>query len=132
MAWYNVECEKCGEEFRVQLYGKIKDREWKIDNYTWICEDCKAKMAEEAAKVAKESGLPELKGSAKQIAWAEQIRQGILNQKINQYRAAFQKELDPENEEVKKALDAVRNKEWAPWWINHRSYSINDLIEIIL
>jgi len=78
MAKYYVTCEECETEFRVDLVGKVKDREWKLENYTWVCDECKEKKRQEdnekAAEEAKANGLPELQGSEKQVAWANTIR----------------------------------------------------------
>ncbi len=78
MAWTKVECRNCKSEFEVQLYGPIRDREWKVKHWNWLCEDCKAKQreeeAKEAAKKSQEMELPELIGSEKQIQWALKIR----------------------------------------------------------
>jgi len=82
MAKYYVICEECGSEFRTELLGKIKDREWKLDNFTWICDECKTKKRqkenEKAADEAKVNGLPELQGSEKQVAWANTIRRNRI------------------------------------------------------
>ena len=102
MAWNNVTCEKCGCEFRVQLYGKISKRDWMIDHCTWICDDCKEeeknKKAEEAKKEASEMNLPDLEGSEKQIRWALTVRKEYLerlNAVFQDYKtpAAIQKNI---------------------------------------
>jgi hypothetical protein len=82
MAKYEVNCQKCGGAYTVQLFGKTKDRERKINNWRGFCEDCKEKEWEEkkektyqnSLKLQKEIGLPPLTGSEKQIKWAESIR----------------------------------------------------------
>lgn len=67
----------------VALFGRTRDREWKLDNYTWTCDSCKEKeRAESGARAAVEAiknGFPPLSGSDKQVAWAERIRLGNLN-----------------------------------------------------
>ncbi len=42
MARYVVKCEECGNEFKVELFGKNKTREWLLQRNYWICESCKA------------------------------------------------------------------------------------------
>jgi len=78
MAWTEVECRECGKRFDVQMYGPHKDREWRVKNLYWLCDECKAKKreeeAQEAAKKSSEMELPELVGSEKQIQWALKIR----------------------------------------------------------
>lgn len=87
MAWYEVEYF-CGHEDRIQIYGKLSNREWiKKAEERKLCPDCwKAekereieKENEEAARVAKEIGLPELLGTPKQIAWATTLRQKMID-----------------------------------------------------
>lgn len=84
MAKYYVICEKCGNEIRIELFGKIKDREWKLENRTWVCDECKEKELNEKNKQAaletKEKGLPELQGSEKQVAWANTLRINRINE----------------------------------------------------
>lgn len=78
MAWY-YGTYSCGHEGRVNVIGKQSDRQWKIDrHFEGICELCKEKEREEANKKAAEKAseyeFPELKGTEKQIAWANTIR----------------------------------------------------------
>jgi hypothetical protein len=87
MAKYQVECPVCNSSRRVSLFGKIKDREWKLENFDWTCEECREeqfrercrKESEAAAAANAETGLSALEGSEKQIAWAETIRAKILD-----------------------------------------------------
>lgn len=88
MAWYTVE-HACTHEARHQLFGKVSEREWRLERMEGdLCPDClkekrDKEIAEENAKSAeraKEAMLPELAGSEKQIAWATTIRQGIYDE----------------------------------------------------
>lgn len=78
MAKYYVNCSGCGQEMMVQLFGKTRDREYKLDHWVWECDECLAKQraAENAASAEEnaENGFVQLVGSEKQIAWAEMIR----------------------------------------------------------
>lgn len=78
MAKYDVECPSCGSSYQVSLFGNHKDREWKLENWDWTCDECKEKERQEAnaqaAAANADAGLPPLTGSKKQIAWAETIR----------------------------------------------------------
>ena len=48
MAWYNGTFS-CGHEGRVNIIGKMSERQWKIDKYfSGVCEECKKKEREEA------------------------------------------------------------------------------------
>lgn len=84
MAKYTVTCADCGEEFTVQLVGPHKTRDWKLNNWEWVCDECARKRREEqnrkAAESNSEAGLPALEGSQKQVAWAESIRQKMAAQ----------------------------------------------------
>ena len=43
MAWYNGTFS-CGHEGRVNIIGKMSERQWKIDKYfSGVCEECKKK-----------------------------------------------------------------------------------------
>lgn len=47
MAWYNGTFS-CGHEDRVNIIGKMSERQWKIDKYfSGVCEECKKKEREE-------------------------------------------------------------------------------------
>lgn len=79
----------CGHTATVELFGKSSDREWKLQHIAeGLCPDCyKAQQeaerkaaSEAAAEDAKKQGFSELKGSEKQIAWAETIRAKFFEQ----------------------------------------------------
>lgn len=91
MAKYYTECAKCGKEVKVELFGKIKDREWKLENVDYYCDECKEEWKkEQAAKAAEASAdLPSLQGSEKQIAWALKIRLERIS-KIEQIIAEYE------------------------------------------
>lgn len=78
MAKYEI-THSCGHTETVKLFGKTKDREWRIKKMeSEICPDCYKQQLIEADKKAAEQnaaeGLPELEGSEKQVLWAEKIR----------------------------------------------------------
>ena len=138
MAWYEVECTECGKKFDVQLYGKMKYREWKVEHYAWLCDECKAKKREEEVKKAieksKEMELPELVGSEKQVQWALKIRLDAIKNIEKQIEAEKALErLNPEGdpEKVEKLMRlgfAEMLKETkASWWIDNRYASWGEL-----
>lgn len=139
MAWYEVKCNECGKEFRVQLMGKVRDREWKLEHWTWVCEECKTKKkedeAQKAAEKSKEMQLPELVGSEKQIKWALQIRLQAIKEMEKQIEAQkalerLNPEGNPEREEYLMRLgfdDILKNETKASWWIDHRHTSFGVL-----
>lgn len=103
----------CGHTATVQLFGKEIDRQKRIrwmeehsicpSCYKKQLEDDRTKAAEKAAAFAKEMGLPELEGSPKQVAWANQIRNDMIqnaNSNIEHISSSMKKYADrltPEN-----------------------------------
>lgn len=122
MAWTTVECGKCGKEFKVQMYGNLQYREWKIKNWNWLCEDCKAKQREEeareAAKKSQEMELPELIGSEKQIQWALKIRLQAIDKLEKQIKLQV---TDPDVELlIRLGMQEMLKEQKASWWIDNR------------
>lgn len=87
MAWY-YGTFSCGHEGRVNIIGPTKDRQWKADRkFEGLCEECyekylqeeREKANREAEEKAREMELPELQGSEKQVAWANTLRQELIN-----------------------------------------------------
>ncbi len=89
MAKYDVTFS-CGHTELINLIGKVKDRERKIEYFEnhGLCSECweaeRTRQFEEqnqkAAEEAKEYGLPDLSGTEKQVAWATTIRQEFVAQ----------------------------------------------------
>lgn len=77
MAKYTVKFA-CGHEEVINLYGSNAERERKIAYYQEHvkCSECyKAeKKAEKETEISKIEDMPELQGSEKQVAWANDIR----------------------------------------------------------
>ena len=111
MAKYIVK-HTCGHESILQLYGKEKDRRWRIENETTkICWDCqKTQQKQDAENAAEKNGYPELIGSEKQIAWAMTIRAKYL-----------QKHGD---------IPPLLEKTSAKWWIDNRDVDY-EIIKIV-
>lgn len=141
MAWKSKICDKCGkEEVRVQVYGKHKDRDYKLSTMRVLCEKCEKEEAkeieekrksqnQEAAKKNQDAGLPELQGSEKQIAWAESLRKELL-ETIEASFERYQKKLSW-TQNVQKVQEKIQQlesmkEEWqkatsAAWIIDNRS-----------
>ena len=97
MAKYTIQ-HRCGHEEEVKLFGKEKERQWKIGKMEE--EDCLECQNKQAAEENAEEGLPALEGSDKQVAWAETIRARFLR-RIEEYKKTFieeQKELSEVDE----------------------------------
>ena len=78
MAWYHG-THICGHDGKINVVGRVADRQWKIDRYfATVCGECKLKKREEERRKASEKALeyefPELKGTEKQTIWANKIR----------------------------------------------------------
>lgn len=133
-AKYEVTCEDCGEEFTVNLFGKVREREWKLENYNWICDECKRKQFEEqnkaAAEKSKEAGLPPLEfGTEKQINWAESIRAKVLDSLIEYAEKPLGSRKEEKKILAKKAKEVLSKKTKAKFWIDRRSYLVDDWID---
>ena len=121
-------CAACGNEF--EFRKKLRNRKeadsfeaWAVENIT-ECFDCRQKRRQaereqenlKAAAKAKEIGLPELKGSTKQIDWAESIRMKA--------RAAIDSDLTKMTEQEKSVVapfvEWLFNHEKAAFWIDRR------------
>lgn len=70
----------CGHDGRVNIVGKMSERQEKADRFfaNNICEECRQKefeqQKEDAIQKAKEFDFPSLRGSTKQVEWANTIR----------------------------------------------------------
>ena len=142
MAKYTVICEICKTDFTVQLVGPTRDRDWKLSNWIWICDNCKDKAHQEenekASAVNEASGLPVLSGSEKQIAWAETIRASKIEQ-INKFlsdsynldclkKRADRRKIVDADKKIDMAIISIKSKTSASWWIDSRDFSAESFI----
>jgi len=116
----------CGHEGRVALFGKNSEREYKLKHFARICPECaaaqRAKKDEEAVAAAKASGLPELEGSEKQVAWATRIRQNAINEFAGWGDEDFEVfDNNKTKDQVKELFEAALKQTRATFWINNRS-----------
>lgn len=108
----------CGHTETVDLIGRVKDRESKIKYFEekGLCSECykkakeeqKRKEREEADAKAKDLGFPELEGSEKQVAWANDIRIQLAddaNKFLTRCRRNLKRANDPEK--LQEAMDLV-------------------------
>lgn len=135
-------CEKCGKTFYVTNVKNSRKaanewEEWASVHYT-ICQQCRdterKKMSEAIAKEQRESGMPELRGSEKQIAWAVKIRKDFLRGQDG-FIKLFDQKIARRNEQglespktmaKKEAVQditqfAISSRTSAAWWIDNRS-----------
>lgn len=103
MAKYNI-TYKCGHEDRVELFGKMSVREWRLEQMAGeLCPECQRKAEmERLKKQEEEDGLPSLTGSEKQIAWAMKLRDDALKHlRITSYNADVKiQQLQKQNDDV--------------------------------
>lgn len=89
MAKYTVTFS-CGHTQEKRLLADDKDRESKIEYWEkeGICSACyKAEQEEKAAEAMTKYGLPELKGTVRQVAWANKIRLEMIDAKKDELAA---------------------------------------------
>lgn len=86
MAWY-YGTYSCGHEGRTNIVGPTKDRERKAEwHFSGMCPECYKKQMEEkraavnkeAAKKSEEMEISTLKGTERQVAWANTLRMDFL------------------------------------------------------
>ena len=131
MAKYNV-TRACGHDEVVNLVGRHRDREWRLENVepSKLCYDCyQQKLAEErerenreAAEAAKDMNLPALTGTEKQVAWAETIRQQLLADLDTFIYRSTRGEVNPQ---LLGALEQIKSKTEARWWIDRRGMDMS-------
>lgn len=134
-------CATCGQQFEVRVV-KYNSREarsfekWAEENIT-ECRDCESKrIAAEhevenakATETAKNSGWPELKGTQKQIAWAETCRANMIKTVCEFYDDFF--DTDEQNEYARKIVSEILlTKTEASWWIENRGASVRSIIRL--
>lgn len=149
MAWY-YGVFSCGHEGRVNIIGPGKDRQRKADyQFSGLCEDCykeylkekREKDNAEAAQIAIEMELPELTGSEKQVAWANTLRNKLINnfndlleltdKQIRNIQRLYQIEkFNKKN--IDTTLDYILgNRKDSRYYIDNRGYINNAIIELI-
>lgn len=142
MAQWNI-THICGHNETHQLYGPGKDRTQRAKWLeTTLCSDCykaeqerqKIESAQIAAEENKESGLPALEGTDKQITWAETIRAKIkaeMDSIISQIVTT-----EPQTSEqtqskewaIEDAKIILRQKK-AAYWIDNRGMTARSLLK---
>jgi hypothetical protein len=135
MAQYDIHFS-CGHTETRQLFGKTKDREWRISEWerSGLCSKCweaerQRQFDEEnavAMEKAKEYGLPDLTGSEKQIAWATTLRQNWIDRAekiISVYAESENIDL------IQTAMEHIIIKNTsARYWIDSRNDNIYETI----
>ena len=138
MAQYSV-TRACGHEEIVNLIGKHKLREWRLQNVepNKLCSSCyhaelarqREKATSEAVEAAKAMELPVLAGTEKQIAWAETIRQEVM---LRAEGFLHDNITDEERGNLMSGLDELQKIESARWWIDHRDINLRELGKLLI
>lgn len=128
MAWYDID-HSCGHTDRHQIYGTNShgERDRKVQWLSGrVCEDCykaeQARLDDEleqwVAGQEERHEMGELTGSAKQVAWAKDIRHKACKQVAVQLRDTK----DPERLQAKadRVYGAACKATSATYWIDHR------------
>lgn len=142
MAWTEV-TYSCGHTGDVQIYGARKDREkaiWVYKTYK-LCPDCYEEQLrkEEQAVLsrAEEYGLPELSGSPKQIAWAMELRDDLIQRfekEVERLREHKQRACTPDKiAKFEQDVLSVRNffvsQTESCFWIDCREKRLESIVE---
>ena len=139
MAKYTI-IRACGHEARVKARGPMPGREKKLERERQrICRRCTIENQKLEAQVAAEAGdLPELVGTPKQIAWAMTLRhraladaESYLDYLRESGRVKGRAGKDGELFEAQKerALEPLRARTEAAWWIDRRNEPGASLLE---
>ncbi len=133
MAKYDIKFS-CGHTETKQLFGKTKDRDWQIKKWeeSGLCSDCYRKSIEDAREKANEAaaaaasklGLPDLIGTEKQVAWATTVRQGFIDEMLEN----LAKWEGDHEKETKIFEHIIENKLSASWWIDRRDQGARSII----
>lgn len=138
MAWYYGKFS-CGCEGRVNVIGPMKNRQYIADRkFEGLCPECYQSKLERdkerdntiALEKAAEMGLPELKGTEKQVPWANTLRHRLI-QEFQELEYKDRKDRK-DREELTIILDYIlREKKTAQWYIDNRYTDIFTIINKI-
>lgn len=133
MAHYDAKYS-CGHEERIELFGKTSKRESYLE---WLttqkCPKCRRKERDErlAAENAKNAGwreqhhveeiMPDLDGTPKQVKWANDLRDGVINRTSHDLRERFQPRM----------LSIIAERTSAAWWIENRGEAFDALAHVM-
>ncbi len=136
MAKYEVTFS-CGHLQEVELFGKHKERDRKVEWYqsTGVCSACfkaqkDAELREISTKIAEAStelGLPALTGSEKQVVWAEILRQQRIKSSAEDFARFYERHADLKDR-AEPVLDWLLTQTSAKWWIDNRNEDTSVLL----
>lgn len=113
-----VKCSRCGKEDVIQFYPGESEKKKRARVKNFMCFDCyKKSKSGEAAEYNRRRGYSQLKGSYKQIDYAESLRKQHIFRIVNHLEVIGQKAF------AKRAEKYLGSKTSAEWWIKHAEYS---------
>jgi hypothetical protein len=115
----------CGHQGTINVFGKSEERERKIKYFEeyGLCPDCyKVEKQKETEEFAVKCELPELKGSEKQVAWANKIRKEKIEEFEKEKPAIRKGAGDDFAEFLNEFADKYYKNNSASWWIDHREW----------
>lgn len=134
----------CGHQERHDLTGNASTRAWRAGRLAEdLCSDCfrAAREAESAAAAASaaEAGLPPLRGSDRQVQWAETIRAKKLHVIARALVADLSPlevstlwgDADPADPALPGLVDALHAMDSAHWWIDGRDLKSTALLLLV-
>jgi len=124
VAKYDV-THSCGHTARYNLIGPHRTREWRIQCLQKDpCPDCfeaeRQRRNREAAEANRAAELPALRGSEKQIIWAESIRARLIAETEESVQTLG--DADPS------LIERLCTQDMASWWIDRRELSVRQLL----
>lgn len=135
---------QCGHAETIGVFGSSQQRERQVSyESSRVCQACREAQyqarAAEAAAAARAAGLPQLEGTERQVAWAEQLRQRRLAE-LEQLVADYERRLPtvPEADreraaglvaEMRAAVARARTVKSAAYWIDRRDWTPLDHME---
>lgn len=117
----------CGHEGTIEVFGKAEERERKIKYFEeyGLCPDCyKAEKQTEEKAFAEGHKLPELKGSEKQISWANKIRKEKIETFEKEKLAIRKGAGDDFADFLDDFTKDYYQNDSASWWIDHREWRL--------
>lgn len=119
MAWTTVNCVECGSEYEVQMYGKQRERDWRVRTWKGVCDDCKENAIITNNEKNKDGKFVQLIGSEKQISWAYEIRERFVR--------IYESEKEQHQKDIECCdilYDRILEKQYSTFWIDRNNSSV--------
>ncbi len=118
-----VKCTRCGGEDVIQFYPGESEKKKRARVKKFVCSVCwKAEQSGAAAEYNRRRGYAPLRGSARQINYAESLRKKYIFKIVNHL------EIQGQNGFAKRAERYLGAQQDAKWWIETEYEKIEGLI----